>query len=74
MKFLAFIFLLTLVVSCGTSNHPTEISYEVPYKTTVTPKMWEENQLTSFYVNLSSPEIAIHNFLSLWKKEKKKFI
>lgn len=51
MKNLALIFLLALVVSCGTSNHPTEISYEVPYKTTVTPKMWEENQLTSFYVN-----------------------
>ncbi len=30
---------------------------------------------TAFYVlALSSPEIAIHNFLSLWKKEKKTFI
>jgi hypothetical protein len=28
-----------------------------------------------FYFKLmSSPEIAIHNFLSLWKKEKKAFI
>ncbi len=29
----------------------------------------------AFFVDyMSSPEIAIHNFLSLWKKEKKTFI
>jgi hypothetical protein len=51
MNYLVHIFLLALIESCGTSNHPKEVSYEVPYKTTTPPKMWDENQLTSFCIN-----------------------
>ena len=34
----------------------------------------ENSQNTLGFKKMSSPEIAIHNFISLWKKEKKAFM